>query len=135
MNNILEGDVFRVGLFEDISDTHVRWTWEMKYRKQFLYSAKLLKTLYGLKFFVNDETTKLRSSECLQFLRICAIIVDCSYVVFCDGVGYFVRNLRLSDGICPCGKIGNLRCGRCKKNYCSVACQREDWKEHKFFCS
>ncbi|KAG0642158.1 hypothetical protein HOY80DRAFT_881952 [Tuber brumale] len=35
-----------------------------------------------------------------------------------------------------CGKTENLmRCGRCKKvEYCSGACQKTDWKEHKVGC-
>ncbi|PWW71923.1 hypothetical protein C7212DRAFT_109027, partial [Tuber magnatum] len=35
-----------------------------------------------------------------------------------------------------CRKTENLmRCGRCKKvEYCSGACQKVDWKEHKVGC-
>ena len=34
-----------------------------------------------------------------------------------------------------CTIRGDLRCGKCKtQRYCSVACQREDWKNHKKIC-
>ncbi|XP_015245986.1 PREDICTED: tudor domain-containing protein 1 [Cyprinodon variegatus] len=34
-----------------------------------------------------------------------------------------------------CGKQGNFRCMRCKKkSYCSVDCQTEDWKNHRYTC-
>lgn len=35
-----------------------------------------------------------------------------------------------------CGKMNNLKkCGRCNKVlYCSVDCQRSDWKQHKKTC-
>nr|XP_057918672.1 tudor domain-containing protein 1 isoform X2 [Doryrhamphus excisus] len=34
-----------------------------------------------------------------------------------------------------CAQQGNLRCKRCKKaTYCSVLCQKEDWKAHRHIC-
>ncbi|XP_070708417.1 tudor domain-containing protein 1 [Pempheris klunzingeri] len=34
-----------------------------------------------------------------------------------------------------CGQQGHFRCKRCKKTpYCSVLCQREDWKAHRHAC-
>ncbi|KAF8551988.1 hypothetical protein OG21DRAFT_1498767 [Imleria badia] len=42
------------------------------------------------------------------------------------GVGYRCRS---------CGKEGSLTCSRCKRaRYCSKACQRAHWKEHKKDC-
>ncbi|XP_069547383.1 tudor domain-containing protein 1, partial [Brachyistius frenatus] len=34
-----------------------------------------------------------------------------------------------------CGQQGSFRCKRCKMSYCSVVCQTEDWKEHKYLCT
>lgn len=34
-----------------------------------------------------------------------------------------------------CGKEGNKRCSKCKKVfYCSIKCQKDDWKDHKVIC-
>ena len=33
-----------------------------------------------------------------------------------------------------CKKAGVQRCSRCKMVYCSAACQRRDWAEHKTYC-
>jgi tetratricopeptide (TPR) repeat protein len=33
-----------------------------------------------------------------------------------------------------CKGAASLRCGRCKTVYCSVACQKADWKAHKAAC-
>ena len=42
-------------------------------------------------------------------------------------------------GVCSsstCSKDATLRCGVCKvAKYCSVACQRRDWKSHKAACA
>ena len=42
-------------------------------------------------------------------------------------------------GVCSsstCSKDATLRCGVCKvAKYCSVACQRRDWKLHKAVCA
>ena len=42
-------------------------------------------------------------------------------------------------GVCSsstCSKDATLRCGVCKvAKYCSVACQRRDWKSHKAVCA
>lgn len=36
---------------------------------------------------------------------------------------------------CVCGVQGKFICGNCKINkYCSVNCQKADWKEHKKVC-
>jgi hypothetical protein len=35
-----------------------------------------------------------------------------------------------------CWKNGDRKCSKCKEVvYCSTACQRKDWKEHKVFCA
>jgi len=37
---------------------------------------------------------------------------------------------------CICGEDGTKICSKCKaKRYCSVICQRNDWKNHKKKCS
>jgi hypothetical protein len=40
------------------------------------------------------------------------------------------------DGICAvCHEDGPKNCSKCKKiSYCSIACQRKDWPEHKLVC-
>src|SRR5689334_22981369 len=36
---------------------------------------------------------------------------------------------------CICGKLSTNYCGGCKgKRYCSVECQKQDWKNHKKEC-
>lgn len=43
-----------------------------------------------------------------------------------------------NEGFCAiCGKAHGLKkCARCKRiSYCSSACQRQDWTEHKKVCS
>ncbi len=46
------------------------------------------------------------------------------------------RQLHINLNLCVCGNKTNLRkCSNCKKiTYCSVACQKKDWKLHKPEC-
>ncbi len=133
-NNILEGRAFKVGELELQKNDYILWTWTLEFRKQFLVSKQILKSLPNLRSFVTDNSTRIKSMQHMQYLRLCAMMINCNYVVLTDTEGYFIRDLKLCDGVCYCGKIGGLRCGRCKKVYCSLTCQRSDWKEHKFFC-
>jgi hypothetical protein len=52
--------------------------------------------------------------------------------------GGSAANEKSSNACWLCGSSGNptlLVCGKCKKaRYCSAACQRQDWKEHKKGC-
>jgi len=34
-----------------------------------------------------------------------------------------------------CRKRPTARCAKCKSGYCSIRCQKRDWKEHKIACS
>lgn len=135
--NILEGSTFNVGNMTESEDgKYCIFTWTMEFRKQFLVSAQILKSLPNLRSFVTDTSTRLKSINCMQYLRICAMMINCNYVIFTnDGECMFIRGLGLCDGVCCCGKVGGLRCSGCKKTYCSSACQKSDWKEHKFFCN
>ena len=36
---------------------------------------------------------------------------------------------------CVCGQLAPLKCGKCGvKYYCSITCQRSDWRNHKVLC-
>lgn len=132
--NILEGRAFKVGEMELVKNDYCIWTWTLEFRKQFLVSKQILKSLPNLRSFVTDSTTRIKSMQHMQYLRLCAMMINCNYVVLTGNEGYFIRDLKLCDGVCCCGKIGGLQCVKCKKAYCSSNCQRSDWKEHKFFC-
>lgn len=134
MKPILDGQIFRVGRYTELNGTQAEWVWEMKYRDMFMASDKINEKLEGLKKFAKRESCKLDCAELMQLLRICAIMIDCNYVDLRGGVGYFIRGLRISSGLCICGKMGGMQCGRCKKNYCSKECQRMDWPKHKSIC-
>jgi hypothetical protein len=130
MSPILEGQIFRVGTYKELDDRNASWTWEMKFREPF-------ELIGGTKDFIKfckNTTTIEDCAKLMDWLRICAIIIDCNYVDLRDDVGYFIRGLRLCTGLCPCGKNGNFRCRKCKKNYCSKECQVADWPTHKHVC-
>ncbi len=131
---ILEGQIFRVGSYVDVDEQNARWTWDLKYRNQFIAFPIIVDKLAGLKEFVSRHVSVLDCAELMQMLRICAIMIDCNYVDLRGGGGFFIRGLRLVDGVCICGKNGDMRCGRCKKSYCSKECQRADWPNHKSSC-
>lgn len=130
MTPVLDGQIFRVGTYSEIDDHKAQWTWELKHRAQFTAFGGLVE----LKKFAQQDSSVLDCAELMQLLRICAITIDCNYVDLRGGVGYFIRNLHLSSGLCICGKIGGMQCSKCKKNYCSKTCQRLDWPKHKNDC-
>jgi hypothetical protein len=131
LDPILEGLIFRVGTYVELDEKNAGWTWEMKYREPFALSCGTA----DFTEFCERDTTRVDCAKLLDWLRICALIIDCNYVDLRGGVGYFIRGLKLCDGVCVCGKRGNAKCSRCKKNYCSRACQVGDWKYHKADCS
>lgn len=51
------------------------------------------------------------------------------------------KNYLKSQGLkiqttCHCGEIAKFWCSKCRiQKYCSVKCQKKDWKNHKELCS
>ena len=74
-----------------------------------------VKTWAASKLITFDEIDKIISSEEYEKLEM--------------------RKLEGTNNCHGCGKPSNKTCSRCKKaKYCSIACQRENWKYHKNVC-
>lgn len=64
-----------------------------------------------------------------------------SYISCCSGICYEIccsRYVQLEKEVCATCReyTEDIKvCGKCKKRqYCSVECQRKDWRTHKQFC-